>query len=81
LLAAALSVGGVTPAEAVTVKAFKNCTAMHKVAAFKGGIAKPRARDRRAGGGHAAYKPYRSLKGYLLNKKSDRDHDGIACEQ
>jgi hypothetical protein len=80
-LVAALIVGTTAgPADAATVRAFKNCTAMHKVAAFKGGIAKPGARDRRTSG-HAKYAPYRSLKGYRLNAKSDRDKDGVACEQ
>jgi hypothetical protein len=81
---ALLAVGlvGVTagPAAAAKVKKFDNCTAMHKVAAFKGGIGKPGAKDKRASGGTARYAPYRSLKGYNLNSFSDRDKDGIACE-
>jgi excalibur calcium-binding domain-containing protein len=81
LAASMLTIGATaSPAAAATVKAFANCTAMHKVAAFKGGIGRPHARDKRASGGRAKYAPYRSTRGYLLNSKSDRDKDGIACE-
>jgi len=81
LLAAGLVAATAGPAAAAKVREFDNCTAMHKVSAFKGGIAKPYARDKRASGGTAKYAPYRSLKGYNLNASSDRDKDGIACEQ
>jgi hypothetical protein len=66
-----------TPAEAAA-KEFKNCTAMHKV--YKGGVAKSGAKDKRANGGKAKYKPKVSTALYNANKKSDRDKDGIACE-
>ena len=84
LAAAAAGVGpaltaaaaGPTPAAA---RHFPNCTAMHRV--YKGGVARPGAHDKRAHGGHARYQPKVSLSLYNANKSSDRDHDGIACEQ
>ncbi|MET0692550.1 MAG: excalibur calcium-binding domain-containing protein [Propionibacteriaceae bacterium] len=66
-----------TPAEAAA-KTFKNCTEMHKT--YKGGVAKPGAKDKRPNGGHAKYSPKVSKALYNANKKSDRDKDGIACE-
>ena len=69
------------PAQATyaPVKAFKNCTAMHKVDAYKGGIKRVGAHDRRSSG-TAQYKPYVSTRRYRLNAFSDRDNDGVACE-
>jgi hypothetical protein len=87
LVAPALLVAGLVvsagPASAAyaPVKEFVNCTAMHKVDAYRGGIRKVGAHDRRTDGGHAKYAPYVSTKRYNLNAKSDRDHDGVACEQ
>lgn len=87
VMAAALLAGGVVlgaaPAQATyaPVKAFKNCTAMHKVSAYRGGIKRVGAHDRRSSGGAAQYKPYVSSKRYKLNAGSDRDHDGVSCEQ
>jgi hypothetical protein len=74
---------GAQPAMAAVppIKAYANCTAMHKVYAYRGGIKKVGARDKRTVGGHAKYAPYVSTKRYNLNTKSDRDHDGVACEQ
>ena len=54
---------------------------MHKVYAYRGGIKKVGAHDKRTDGGHAKYAPYVSTKRYNLNTKSDRDHDGVECEQ
>ena len=68
------------PADAAA-RSFANCTAMHKVYAYRGGIKKVGAHDKRTDGGHAKYAPYVSTKRYNLNAKSDRDHDGVACEQ
>ena len=72
-----------SPAQAVyaPIKSFANCTAMHKVYAYRGGIKRVGAHDRRTDGGHAKYAPYVSTKRYNLNTNSDRDHDGVACEQ
>ncbi|MDQ2838509.1 MAG: excalibur calcium-binding domain-containing protein [Actinomycetota bacterium] len=77
-----LAVGLVMPASAQAAakpRVFKNCTEMHKV--YKGGVARSGARDVRRSGGHAKYKPVVNTALYNANKKSDADHDGIACEQ
>jgi hypothetical protein len=73
---------GAEPAQAVyaPVKRFANCTAMHKVYAYRGGIKRYGAHDHRSSG-VAKYKPYVSTKRYKLNAFSDRDKDGVACEQ
>lgn len=63
------------PAPAPT---YANCTAMHED--YKGGVARPGAVDHRTSG-HAKYPPYYSQALYDANTKSDRDKDGIACEQ
>ena len=76
---ATLAVGVTAPADAATK--FANCTAMHKVYAYRGGIKRVGAHDKRTDGGHAKYAPYVSTKRYNLNTKSDRDNDGVACEQ
>ena len=60
-------------ANAVTPKSYANCTAMHKV--YKHGVAKSLAASR--ADGHGALVAPRV---YALNTKSDRDHDGVACE-
>ena len=81
-LIALLSLGawGVRPAAAATrYPTYKNCTEMHK--RYKGGVARVGARDKRASGGRAKYKPYVNTGLYNANTKSDRDKDGIACEQ
>jgi Excalibur calcium-binding domain len=77
-LIALLSLGawGVRPAGAATrYPTYKNCTEMHK--RYKGGVARVGARDNK----RAKYKPYVNTGLYNANKKSDRDKDGIACEQ
>ena len=74
-----LGAWGVRPASAATrYTTYKNCTEMHK--RYKGGVARVGARDVRASG-RARYKPYVNTGLYNANKKSDRDKDGIACEQ
>ena len=74
-----LGAWGVSPAGAATrYPTYKNCTEMHK--RYKGGVARVGARDKRASG-RARYKPYVNSGLYNANKKSDRDRDGIACEQ
>jgi hypothetical protein len=81
-LIALLSLGawGAHPASAAATRytTYKNCTEMHK--RYKGGVARVGARDVRASG-RARYKPYINNNLYNANKKSDRDKDGIACEQ
>ena len=70
---------GAGPASAATrYPTYKNCTEMHK--RYKGGVARAGAKDKRASG-RAKYKPYVNTGLYNANKQSDRDRDGIACEQ
>lgn len=56
---------------------YKNCTELNK--AYKGGVAKD-AKVKNVGG-KTKFKPFVSAELYTLNSKSDRDKDGIACEQ
>ena len=56
-------------------KTYKNCTALHKV--YPHGVGKSGAKDK--GGDVTTFT--RDSKTYAKNKKSDRDKDGIACEQ
>lgn len=57
--------------------AYKNCTELNKV--YKGGVAKD-AKVKNVGG-KTNHAPFVSAEIYNLNKKSDRDKDGIACER
>jgi hypothetical protein len=59
-------------------KEYQNCTELRKD--YKGGVARPGAVDKRASGS-AKYKPHYDQALYDANRKSDRDKDGIACEQ
>jgi hypothetical protein len=64
-------------ATATTAHTYKNCTDLHR--AYRHGVGKVGAHDHVTSG-----KPVtnftRSNALYAANKKSDRDHDGIACE-
>ncbi|WP_088066735.1 excalibur calcium-binding domain-containing protein [Gottfriedia luciferensis] len=64
-------------ASAASVRVFKNCTEMNQV--YKGGVA--RTSSVKNVGGKTKYKPFVSKALYDANKKSDRDHDFIACER
>jgi uncharacterized membrane protein len=75
----ALALPATAEARPAHVRHFKNCTAMHRT--YKGGVARKGAHDHRSGGGHAKYRPHVSTALYKANKKMDRDHDGVACEQ
>ena len=76
-LGTALVLGfSVLPISQASAKAFKNCTALNKV--YPGGVALPGAVN---AGGATKLAPKYSKKLYDLNKKSDRDKDGIACEK
>jgi hypothetical protein len=66
------------PPPPTAAKEYANCTAMHQD--YKGGVARPGAVDKRASGS-AKYKPHYDQALYDANTKSDRDKDGIACEQ
>jgi hypothetical protein len=73
LLGTAMSLGVLAaPAQAATQ--FANCTAMHRV--WHHGVAVSLRASRRDGHG-AAVRPLV----YRANSGSDRDHDGVACEQ
>jgi hypothetical protein len=65
--------------ERPSAKEYANCTAMRLD--YKGGVARPGAVDRRANGERAKYTPVYSGSLYNANTKSDRDKDGVACEQ
>lgn len=56
-------------------KVFKNCTELNKV--YPGGVALPGAVN---SGGATKKEPKYDKALYNANKKSDRDKDGIACE-
>jgi hypothetical protein len=75
-----LLVAGPAGAVSAPVKSFANCTAMHNVYAYRGGVKRPGAVDHRSSG-YAKYTPYVGLARYRLNKGLDRDKDGVACEQ
>ncbi len=75
-----LALGAVTmasSAEAVTPKKYQNCTKLNKDYAH--GVGKPGARDKTSGTPVTSFKV--SKKVYVLNRVSDRDKDGIACEK
>lgn len=80
--AAATSTGAstaVTLAAKVTVKKYKNCTALNKV--YKHGVGKTSARDKVRGRTKPVtnFKRHNAL--YQKNKQHDRDRDGVACEK
>lgn len=66
----------VLPISQASAKTFKNCTELNKV--YPGGVARLGAVNK---GGKTKLTPKDSKKLYNLNKKSDRDKDGIACEK
>jgi hypothetical protein len=78
-LALAVPVAMPAAANAKAPRVFANCTDVHTV--YKGGIARAGAKDHRANGGHARYKPYVNTALFNANKRMDRDKDGIACER
>ena len=57
-------------------KKFKNCTELNKI--YPGGIALPGAVN---AGGATKKEPKYDKALYTVNKSSDRDKDGIACEK
>ena len=79
---AALALAGIAataaPAQATTYPRYANCTALN--AKYPHGVGKTGARDHVTSG-----KPvttfYVSTGLYTANARSDRDHDGIACEK
>jgi hypothetical protein len=77
LTVSTLTLATVTAAEAARPRAFANCDAMHRV--YPHGVGLPKARDRTSGTPVTTFTRNRAV--YLVNTKSDRDKDGIACEQ
>lgn len=82
VLATGLAVAPVIPSSAApAAHEYKNCTEIHKH--WSGGIAKAGVHRNKTPSGS------RALKGtvkhdtalYNANRKSDRDKDGVACEQ
>lgn len=57
-------------------KVYKNCSALNKD--YPGGVALPGAKNQ---GGKTKKTPIFDKNLYEMNKKSDRDKDGIACEK
>ncbi|WP_344048422.1 excalibur calcium-binding domain-containing protein [Nocardioides panacihumi] len=73
----AASAAVLVPSTAHAATTYANCTAMHK--AYKYGVAKSSAAaSYQVRHGH--HRPTVSSKVYYANTKSDRDHDGTACE-
>jgi hypothetical protein len=64
------------PNSNAAAKKFKNCTELNKV--DPGGVAKPGAVNK---GGATKKEPKYDDALYNVNKSSDRDKDGIACEK
>jgi hypothetical protein len=73
-LATPLAVASAASASEPAPRKYANCTAMHHV--YPHGVARTLAAAR--GDGHGAWVRPRV---YNLNAGSDRDHDGVACEQ
>ena len=63
-------------ASAVVVRHFANCTAMHRV--YPHGVGRRGAHDHTSGTPVTNF--FRNNALYSANSGSDRDHDGIACE-
>lgn len=78
--AAAVAAAALLPlvdAGAVPVKTFANCTAMHRI--YKHGVGRRNAHDHTSGTPVTNF--FRDNALYAANSKSDRDKDGIACEE
>jgi hypothetical protein len=78
----ALSLLGIAvPAQAAPPKPKKyaNCTALNKV--YRHGVAKKGARDKVTGKTKPVTAFTVQTTTYTLNKASDRDKDGVACEK
>jgi hypothetical protein len=78
VLALTFATPGLASAKAKPAHHFTNCADMHGT--YKGGVAKPGAKDHRKNGGHARHLPYVNAALYAANIRMDRDKDGIACE-
>lgn len=76
-LLAPVSLALAGPAEAAPPKRYKNCAALNKD--YPNGVGRPGAVDKTSSTKVTTFT--RNAKVYNLNKKSDRDGDGIACER
>jgi hypothetical protein len=65
-----------TAANAVVIRHFANCTAMHK--RYPHGVGRRYAHDHTSGTPVTNF--FRNNALYLANSSMDRDHDRIACE-
>jgi Excalibur calcium-binding domain len=74
-----ITVPAVAAQAAPKPKAYKNCTALHKV--YPHGVAKKGAKDKVKGKSKPVTNFAVSTATYNLNKKSDGDKDGVACEK
>lgn len=78
--AAALAVVVPVSADAVPAsKSYSNCTALHS--AFPHGVGRSGAHDRVRGSTRPVTNFTRNTRLYNQNRGSDRDGDGVACEQ
>ena len=72
-----ISIAAPLAAAQPSVRAFANCTAMHKV--YRHGVGRQGAHDKTSGTPVTNFTV--STRIYNANAARDRDHDGIACEQ
>lgn len=72
-----VSTGTVARAVAAKPKKYANCKALNKV--YKHGVGRKGAKDKTSGKKVKNFTVNNTV--YNLNKKSDRDKDGIACEK
>src|SRR3954453_2787690 len=81
--ATALAVGvaslATVDADAAKAKRYANCTALHRD--YPHGVGRSGARDHVRGSTRPVTNFRRNTRVYNPNKFSDRDHDGVACEQ
>ena len=76
-VALSMSLGTVGSADATTAKKFKNCTQMNK--SYAHGVGQSGAKDKTKSKPVTNFKRSNAI--YKVNKGSDRDKDGIACEK
>ena len=79
VVAAALPVAAPTAGAAPRAKSYSNCTALHRD--YPHGVGRPGARDHVRGSTRPVTNFKVSASLYNTNRGSDRDGDGVACEQ
>ncbi|MEB4614502.1 excalibur calcium-binding domain-containing protein, partial [Leucobacter sp. M11] len=75
----AVTVQSASTGKVAKATTYQNCSALNRV--YPNGVGKLGAKDRVAGGGKPVTSFFVSAQLYQANAKSDRDKDGIACEQ